>query len=157
MEHRGDPARGGAAYPDRRDEEMPPVGLSDAPPPVRCETGGEKPMMDAQGDAEIPLVSKDEAIAEVRRWLEVEKIDPERIFTATGDQVVRYKDLVVHLERETPDGQLLRFAISRGRVMASERRQAQQALFQIVSAAKKPSGGGTPPAPADPEDTATPA
>jgi hypothetical protein len=114
-------------------------------------------MMDAQGDAEIPLVSKDEAIAEVRRWLEVEKIDPERIFTAMGDQVVRYKDLVAHLERETPDGQLLRFAISRGRVMASERRQAQQALFQIASAPTKPSGGGTAPSPVDPEDPTTPA
>ena len=99
-------------------------------------------MMDAQGDAEIPLVSKDEAIAEVRRWLEVEKIDPERVFTAMGDQVVRYKDLVAHLERETPDGQLLRFAISRGRVMASERRQAQQALFQIASAPTHRAGMG---------------
>jgi len=114
-------------------------------------------MMDGQGDAEIPLVSKDEAIAEVRRWLEVEKIDPERIFTAMGDQVIRYKDLVAHLERETPDGQLLRFAISRGRVMASERRQAQQALFQIASAPTKPSGGGTPPSPGNPEDTTAPA
>lgn len=113
--------------------------------------------MDAQGDAEIPLVSKEEAIAEVRRWLEVEKIDPERIFTAMGDQAVRYKDLVAHLERETPDGQLLRFAISRGRVMASERRQAQQAVFQIASGPTGPSGGGTPPAPEDPEDTIAPA
>ena len=57
-------------------------------------------MMDAQGDGEIPLVSTEEAMAEVRRWLEVEKIDPERIFTAMGDQVVRYRDLVAHLERE---------------------------------------------------------
>jgi hypothetical protein len=133
------------------------VGLSGTQPAVRREAGGEKPMTDAQGDAEIPLVSKDEAIAEVRRWLEVEKIDPERIFTAMGDQVVRYKDLVAHLERETPDGQLLRFAISRGRVMASERRQAQQALFQIASVPTTPRGDGTPPSPGNPDDTIAPA
>jgi hypothetical protein len=157
MEPSGDPGRGGVAFRDRRNEGMSPVGMSDPRPAVRHEAGGEKPMMDGQGDAEIPLVSKDEAIAEVRRWLEVEKIDPERIFTAMGDQVVRYQDLIAHLERETPDGQLLRFAISRGRVMARERRQAQQALFQIVSAPTKPSGGGTPPSPGNPKDTTAPA
>jgi hypothetical protein len=106
--------------------------------------------MDAEERDDVPLVSKEEAIAEVRRWLELEKIDPERIFTAMGDQAVRYKDLVAHLERETPDGQLLRFAISRGRVMAGERRQAQQALFQIASGPTGPSDGGTPPASEDP-------
>jgi hypothetical protein len=119
--------------------------------------GERNPLMDQLGGAEIPLVSKDEAIAEVRRWLEVEKVDPEGIFTAMGDQVVRYKDLVAHLERESPDGQLLRFAISRGRLMASERRRTQQALLQIVSGPTGPSGSGTLPAPADPEEPTEPA
>jgi hypothetical protein len=82
---------------------------------------------------DVPLVSKAEAIAEVRRWLEVDGIDPERIFTAMGDQVVRYKDLEFHLEQETPDGRLLRFAISRGRIMKAERRQALAHLLQIAS------------------------
>jgi hypothetical protein len=80
---------------------------------------------------EILLVSTEEAIAEVRRWLDVEKIDPEAIFTAAGSQVIRYKDLVAHLEQETPDGRLLRFSISRGRVMTRERAQSLQSLLQI--------------------------
>jgi hypothetical protein len=83
---------------------------------------------DADG---VPLVSIAEAVAEVRRWLDVEKVDPETIFTATGDQVVRYKDLIGHLERETPDGQLLRFAISRGRMLRPEQARGPQLLLQI--------------------------
>lgn len=89
--------------------------------------------MESHDPDDVPLVSKAEAIAEVRRWLEVDGIDPERIFTAMGDQVVRYKDLEFHLEQETPDGRLLRFAISRGRIMKAERRQALAHLLQIAS------------------------
>jgi len=98
---------------------------------------------------DIPLISKEEAIAEVRRWLEVDGVDPERIFTAMGDQVVRYKDLEFHLDQETPDGRLLRFAISRGRVMKAERRQALAHLLQIAPPTPSESGpadetGGEP-------------
>ena len=82
--------------------------------------------------SDIPLVSTEEAIAEVRRWLEVEGMDPEAVFTATGDQTVRYKDLIAHLEQETPDGRLLRFAISRGRGIKRERGQDQRSLLQIT-------------------------
>jgi hypothetical protein len=89
---------------------------------------------------EVPVVSIAEAIAEVQRWLDVEKVDPEAIFTATGDHVVRYKDLIAHLERETPDGKLLRFAISRGRLMAPDRPHDRQPLLQI----------GLPPRPQEP-------
>lgn len=101
----------------------------------------------------IPLVSTEEAIAEVRRWLEIEKVDPERVFTQMGDQVIRYRDLIVCLERDTPDGRLLRFAIARGRLMRSERSRAPQQLVQIAQA---PAAGGQP---ADPEssDGTTPA
>ena len=82
--------------------------------------------------SEIPLVSMEEAIAEVRRWLDVEGMDPEAVFTAAAGQTIRYKDLIAHLERETPDGCLLRFAISRGRAMKRERGQALRSLLQIT-------------------------
>ena len=88
--------------------------------------------MGEDGSSDIPLVSMEEAIAEVRRWLEVEGMDPEAVFTATGDQTVRYKDLIAHLEQETPDGRLLRFAISRGRGIKRERGQDQRSLLQIA-------------------------
>ena len=88
--------------------------------------------MSEDDSSEIPLVSMEEAIAEVRRWLEVEGMDPEAVFTATGDQTVRYKDLIAHLEQETPDGRLLRFAISRGRGIKRERGQDQRSLLQIT-------------------------
>jgi hypothetical protein len=88
--------------------------------------------MGEDGSSDIPLVSMEEAIAEVRRWLEVEGMDPEAVFTATGDQTVRYKDLIAHLEQETPDGRLLRFAISRGRGIKRERGQDQRSLLQIT-------------------------
>lgn len=87
---------------------------------------------------EIPLLSKEEAIAVVRRWLEKEKVDPEKIFAASGDMTIRYKDLLQHLEQETPDGKLLLFAISRGRLMKQAREQEMQALLQIVSRPPKP-------------------
>jgi len=101
----------------------------------------------------IPLVSKEEAIAEVRRWLEAEKVDPERVFTQTGDQVIRYKDLVAHLEQDTPDGTLLRFAISRGRVMKSERSRTLQHLLHI---APSPAARGGQPADPTSSDGTTP-
>lgn len=94
-------------------------------------------MHDTQDD-EIPNLSKEEAIAEVRRWLEVEKVDPERIFAASGETKIRYKDLIHHLEQETPDGKLLLFAISRGHLMKKSRKQEMQALLQIVAPPPKP-------------------
>jgi hypothetical protein len=102
----------------------------------------------------IPLVSTEEAIAEVRRWLEVEKVDPERVFTQTGDQVVRYGDLVAHLEQDTPDGTLLRFAISRGRVMKSERSGTLQHLLPIAPSPAAAASG--PPAAPTSSDGTTP-
>jgi hypothetical protein len=82
---------------------------------------------------EVPLLSKEEAVAEVRRWLDVEKVDPERVFAVSGDQTIRYKDLISHLERETPDGKLLLFAISRGRAMKETRDREMEALLQIIT------------------------
>jgi hypothetical protein len=99
--------------------------------------------MEPQDLDDTPLVSTEEAIAEVRRWLDVEKVDPERIFTEMGDQVVRYKDLVTCLEQDTPDGRLLRFAISRGRVMKAERSRALRHLLQITP---RPAAAGEQPA-----------
>ena len=55
-------------------------------------------MQDSQDD-EISLLSKEEAIAEVRRWLEKDKVDPEKIFAASGETTIRYKDLIHHLSR----------------------------------------------------------
>lgn len=82
---------------------------------------------------EIPLLSKEEAIAEVRRWLEDEKLDPEKIFAASGETTIRYKDLIWHLEQETADGKLLLLAISRGQLMKKSREQEMQALLQIIA------------------------
>jgi len=79
-----------------------------------------------------------EAIAEVRRWLEVEGVDPETIFAASGETTIRYKDLIHHLEQETPDGKLLLFAISRGRFMKKSREQEMQALLQIIAPPPRP-------------------
>ena len=94
--------------------------------------------MDEKDQDGIPLLTEDEAIAEVRRWLEVEKVDPERIFAASGETTIRYKDLIHHLEQETPDGKLLLFAISRGRFMKKSRDQEMQALLQIIAPPVKP-------------------
>jgi len=87
---------------------------------------------------EIPLLSKEDAIAEVRRWLEKEKMDPEKIFAVSGETTIRYKDLLHHLEQETPDGKLLLFAISRGRLMKQSREQEMQAFLQIIAQPPKP-------------------
>ena len=88
--------------------------------------------MDTSSD-DIPLLSKNEAMAEVRRWLDEEQVDPEKIFAAFGETTIRYKDLLYHLEQETPDGRLLRLAISRGRLMKQSRRQEMETLLQIIS------------------------
>jgi hypothetical protein len=101
--------------------------------------------MSEEGSGEIPLVSREEAIAEVRRWLDEEGVDPEGVFTAMGDQIIRYKDLIAQLEQETPDGRLLRLAISRGRGMRSARSQSPRSLLQIAQTPPMPDGGGGPP------------
>lgn len=88
--------------------------------------------MDSQELNGVPLMSKDETIAEVRRWLEVERVDPEAIFSATGDHVIRYKDLIAHLDQDTPDGRILRFAISRGRVMTRDGIRSRSPLLEIA-------------------------
>jgi hypothetical protein len=73
-------------------------------------------------DAEPPLLTKEEAIEEVRRWFERYKIDPNQIFARFGELIVRYGDLIRHLEQDTEDGRLLLRAISRGRVIRQQRR-----------------------------------
>jgi len=87
---------------------------------------------------EIPLLTKEEAIAEVHRWLEVDKVAPDKIFAAFGETTIRYKDLIPHLEQETPDGKLLLFAISRGRVMKRTRDREMEALLQIIGQPSPP-------------------
>ena len=96
-------------------------------------------MSDALDD-KIPLLTKEEAIAEVRRWLEVEQVDPERIFAVSRGTTIRYKDLIAHLEQETPDGKLLLFAISRGRLIKKTRDREMQALLEIAAPPPKPKG-----------------
>ena len=93
---------------------------------------------DAKAQDEIPLLSKEEAIAEVRKWLVVEEVDPERIFAVSGDTTIRYKDLIFHLEQETPDGKILLFAISRGRLIKQTRDRELQALLDIAAPLPKP-------------------
>ena len=88
---------------------------------------------DDKGADEVPLLSKTEAIAEVRKWLEVDKVNPEMIFASTGETTIRYKDLIFHLEQETPDGKLLLFALSRGRLIKQDRDRGIQDLHQIAS------------------------
>ena len=87
---------------------------------------------------EVILLSKAEAIAEVRRWLEVEQVDPEKVFVAAGESAIRYKDLIPHLEQETPDGKLLLFAISRGRSMRAARGANARTLLDIIPQPPKP-------------------
>src|SRR3990170_7938746 len=73
-------------------------------------------------EAEPPMLTKQEAIDEVRRWFEQHKIDPDQIFARSGELIVRYGDLIQHLEQETEDGRLLLRAISRGQVIRRQRR-----------------------------------
>ena len=72
-------------------------------------------------EAEPPILTKQEAIDEVKRWFEQHKIDPNQIFARAGDQIVRYGDLIPHLEQETGEGRVLLRAISRGRVIRKQR------------------------------------
>jgi hypothetical protein len=111
--------------------------------------------MESQELDGVPVISTEEAIAEVRRWLEVDRVDPERIFAQTGDQVIRYGDLIEHLKQETSDGKILRFAISRGRVMKSERSRTLHNLLQIASPPAAAPGGAPPSDPTPSEDAAT--
>jgi len=76
--------------------------------------------LDAE-ESEPPLLTKEEAIAEVTRWFERYQIDRDQIFVRMGELVVRYGDLIPHLERETDEGRLLLRAISRGRVIRRQR------------------------------------
>ena len=94
--------------------------------------------MEEQGQDEIPLLTKEEGIAEVRRWLDAEKVDPEKIFATFGETTIRYKDLIPNLEGETPDGKLLLFAISRGRAMKKTRDREMEALLQIIAPPPQP-------------------
>jgi hypothetical protein len=81
---------------------------------------GEPIPTDAE-EGEVPLLTKEEAIAEVKRWIERYKIDPNQIFARTGEVIIRYGDLIPHLEQETDEGRLLLRAISRGRVVRQQR------------------------------------
>ncbi|MBI2902633.1 MAG: hypothetical protein HYY12_03460 [Candidatus Methylomirabilis oxyfera] len=72
-------------------------------------------------DAEPRLLTKEEAINEVNRWFEQYRIDPNQIFARSGELIVRYGDLIHHLEQGTEDGRLLLRAISRGRVIRQQR------------------------------------
>ncbi len=101
-------------------------------PAARGSAGGRKDLVEDTGENDIPLLTKHEAIAEIRRWLEVEKVDPEKIFAAFGETTIRYKDLIPHLEEDTPDGKLLLFAISRGRAMKKSRDRELEAMLQII-------------------------
>ncbi|MBI3081256.1 MAG: hypothetical protein HYY89_07765, partial [candidate division NC10 bacterium] len=44
-------------------------------------------------EEDLPLVSVEEAVAEVRRWLEVERVDPKQIFAMADARMIYYKDL----------------------------------------------------------------
>ena len=72
-------------------------------------------------EAEPPILTKQEAIDEVKRWFKQYKIDPNQIFARSGELIVRYGDLIDHLEQETEDGRLLLRAISRGQVIRRQR------------------------------------
>lgn len=74
-----------------------------------------------EGEEELPLVSVEEAVAEVRRWLDVEKVDPEQIFAMADARTIYYKDLIPLLEAEGEEGRLIRFAITRGRAIRRAR------------------------------------
>ena len=72
-------------------------------------------------EEDLPLVSAEEAVAEVRRWLEVERVDPEQIFAMADARMIYYKDLIPLLEAGGEDSRLIRFAISRGRAIRRAR------------------------------------
>jgi len=81
-----------------------------------------EPIVPDSEDGDLPLLTKEEAIAEVKRWIERYKIDPSQIFARTGELTIRYGDLIPHLEQETDEGRLLLQAISRGRVVRQQQR-----------------------------------
>lgn len=72
-------------------------------------------------EEEMPLVSVEEAVAEVRRWLTVERVDPEQIFAMADARMIYYKDLIPLLEAGGEESRLIRFAISRGRAIRRTR------------------------------------
>jgi hypothetical protein len=74
-----------------------------------------------EGEEELPLVSVEEAVADVRRWLEVERVDPEQIFAMADARTIYYKDLIPLLEAGGEDSRLIRFAITRGRAIRRAR------------------------------------
>lgn len=81
----------------------------------------EKPIAPGSEDNEPPLLTKEEAIVDVKRLVERCKIDPNQIFARTGLVVIRYGDLISHLKQETDEGRLLLRAISWGRVIRGQR------------------------------------
>lgn len=87
--------------------------------------------MGSQEEEEVPILSREEAIAEVRRWLDVEKIDPEGIFTSFGDVTYRYKDLIPLLEQDTADSRILILAMSRGRLIRKKTAQDRELLWPM--------------------------
>jgi predicted XRE-type DNA-binding protein len=80
----------------------------------------QEPITPNAEEGEPPLLTKEEAIAEVKRWIERYKIDQNQIFAKIGELVIRYGDLIPHLEQETDEGRLLLRAISRGRVVRQQ-------------------------------------
>jgi hypothetical protein len=94
-------------------------------------SGREDGMSEAEEQDGPPMLTAAEAIALVRRWLEVDGVDPEGVFVATGETVLRYGDLIPHLEQGTPDGTLLLFAISRGRGLRQGRAAGATPPLQI--------------------------
>lgn len=81
-------------------------------------------------EEDLPLVSVEEAVAEVRRWLEVERVDPEQIFAMADARMIYYKDLIPLLEAGGEESRLIRFAISRGR--AIRRARGAPGMLQIT-------------------------
>src|SRR3990172_8232408 len=72
-------------------------------------------------EADPPMLTNQKAIHQIKRWVEQYKIDPNQIFARSGELIVRYGDLIHHLEQETEDGRLLLRAISRGRLIRQQR------------------------------------
>ncbi|WP_337288466.1 hypothetical protein [Candidatus Methylomirabilis sp.] len=82
----------------------------------------EEPIAPDAEEGEPPLLTKEEAIAEVKRWIDRYQIDQNQVFARIGELVVRYGDLIPYLEQETDEGRLLLRAISRGRVVRQQQR-----------------------------------
>jgi hypothetical protein len=93
--------------------------MSRASDEMNCPDG--EPIVPNAEDEEPPLLTKEEAIAEVNRWIDRYTIDQNQIFARIGELVICYRDLIPHLEQETDEGRLLLRAISRGRVVRGQR------------------------------------